>query len=75
VIDVFDGTARVVLLATFCKVIECKIKTHGEYPVERFLTSADEKLVSARKILAFDEEALSSASQRSNAQGFPRLHV
>ena len=52
-----------------------KLKPHAVdwSQIDRSLASAEKKLASAHKILAFDEEA-PSASLRSNAQGFPWVH-
>jgi len=45
-----------------------KVKPHPVdwAQIERFLTSADKKLASARKILAFDEEAFATEAPRRN---------
>jgi hypothetical protein len=43
--------------------------------VDRFLASADEKLASAHRILAFDEEACLQQAYEGNAESFPRVHV
>jgi len=43
--------------------------------IERFIASAEKKLASAHKILAFDEEACLSTSVRSDAQSLVGLHV
>src|SRR5205807_4957425 len=54
-----------------------KLKPHtvNWAQIDRFLVSAEKKLASAQKILAFDEESLSPTSLRSDAQGVLGVHV
>lgn len=43
--------------------------------IDRFLASADKKLASAHKILAFDEEACLQQAYEAMLKGLARLHV
>ncbi len=43
--------------------------------IERFLASADKKLATAQKILAFDEEASLQQAYEAMLKGLPRFHV
>jgi hypothetical protein len=54
-----------------------KLKPHkvDKAQIERFLASADRKLVSAQKILAFDEEACLQQAYEAIVKSLARFHV